>query len=291
MIEGVVTALVTPFSADGQRLDIAAMEKLLQSQAEALVDGVVIGGATGEGATLAKQEYEQLLALALAKLPSSCKVIMGIGVNDTREAVALAKIGREARVSGLMVMSPPYNKPTQDGIVRHVAAVREASGLPIMLYNAPGRTAVNVLPSTVKRMLGEDVVHAVKEASGSVDQIGELLSQVPAGFPVLSGDDSLSLPLYVLGAKGTVSVASNFLPQPVRELYSLSRAGKYLEARELHFRLLPVFKALFVESNPIPVRAAMEILGRIPSGTPRLPLTPALASTRELLQRTLASWF
>ena len=284
-LSGSITALVTPFKGAG--LDEQALERLVRFQIRSGTSGLVPCGSTGEAATLSLEEFRRVVSLTAACARGRVPVIAGVGSNDTAKAVHLARDARDAGADALLVLVPYYNKPTQEGMFRHFEAVAKAAPLPIVAYNIPGRTGVNMSPATLARIAHNiPAVVAVKEAAGSLDQVSEILTLCPKGFTVLSGDDSLTVPMMAVGAKGVVSVLSNVLPREVSRMTAAALRGDFKTAAAMHLRLFPLVKALFVETNPIPVKAAASMLG-FGSETPRLPLTPAAATTRAALR---AAW-
>jgi 4-hydroxy-tetrahydrodipicolinate synthase len=279
---GSITALVTPF--DGRAVDEAALRRLVRFQLLNGTAGLVPCGSTGEAATLHINEYRRVVEVVADEAAGRVPVIAGVGSNDTEKAVVLAKAARDAGADALLVLVPYYNKPTQEGMYRHFGAVAKAVPLPTVAYNIPGRTAVNMAAATLVRIAAAfPNVVAVKEASGSLDQVSETLALAPKGFTVLSGDDSLTVPMMAIGAKGVISVLSNVAPKESAKMVAAALAGDFKAAAAWHLRLLPAMKALFVETNPIPVKAAAEMLG-FGSAEPRLPLTPATAATRAALK-------
>jgi 4-hydroxy-tetrahydrodipicolinate synthase len=284
VFEGTFTALVTPFRAGA--VDEAALRALIERQIEAGVDGVVPCGSTGEAATLSHEEHRRVVELTVEAVRGRVRVLAGTGSNSTRESIELTRHAREAGADGALLISPYYNKPTQEGIVAHYAAVAREGGLPLVVYNIPGRTASNVLPTTIARLAEIDGVVGVKESCGDLAQISRVVALCPEGFRVLSGDDPLTLPIVAVGGHGVISVASNAAPRAVVELVAAARRGDLARARALHLRLLPLFDALFCETNPIPVKAALALLGWIDDEI-RLPLTPLGAANRERLRAVL----
>jgi 4-hydroxy-tetrahydrodipicolinate synthase len=283
---GCWTALATPFSANGA-VDEAALRRLVDAQIRAGVSGLVPCGSTGEAATLTHDEFRRVIELTLAESQGRVPVLAGVSSNATWKAVEVARECETLGVDGLLVLAPYYNKPTQEGLFRHFCAVAVSTSLPIVVYNIPGRTAINIAPQTLARIAKAcPNVVAVKEAAGSLDQVSEILTLAPAGFSVLSGDDSLTLPMMSVGARGVVSVVSNIAPRQTQALCDLFLAGKNREAAALHRKLFPLVKALFVETNPIPVKAALSMLGAC-SDALRLPLTSLSKDRRAALRAEL----
>jgi 4-hydroxy-tetrahydrodipicolinate synthase len=285
---GSYVALVTPFARSGA-LDEAALRRLVRSHLRAGTAGLVPCGSTGEAATLSHEEYRRVISLTLEESRGLLPVIAGVGTNATSKAVEMAREAESLGADALLVLSPYYNKPTPEGLFQHFRAVARNTRLPVIVYNIPGRTAVNILPRTLLRIAADcPNVVAVKEASGDIDQVSEIVAGAPRGFAVLSGDDSLTVPMMAVGAVGIVSVAANVAPKETAAMCAAALAGDFKKARGLHLRLFPLIKALFVETNPIPVKAALEMMG-LCSGRPRLPLTALTAANRSLLRRKLAA--
>ena len=284
MFQGVLTALVMPFR--NGVLDEGALERLVETQIEAGVDGLVPCGSTGESATLSHAEHKRVVEVVVVAARGQVPVVAGTGSNNTREAVELTQHARDAGADGALMISPYYNKPTQAGIVAHYETVARETGLPLIVYNIPGRTASNILPETLGRLAEVPEIVGVKEACGDIDQIARVIACCPTDFDVLSGDDSYTLPLLALGGSGVISTSSNVAPVEMRDLVRAFRDGDLARARELHYRLLPLFGVLFCETNPIPVKTALHLMGRM-SDEIRLPLTPLGEQNRERLQVTL----
>jgi 4-hydroxy-tetrahydrodipicolinate synthase len=284
---GCGTALVTPFTSAGA-VDEAAVRRLAKRQVDAGVHFLVPCGTTGEAPTLSAAERRRVVELVVDEVKGRVPVLAGAGGYDTREVAESAREMQAAGASGLLSVTPYYNKPTPEGLYRHYQAIAEATPLPIVVYNVPGRTGCNVDPATLSRLATIPHVVAVKEASGNMTQICEVLKAVPSDFVVLSGDDALTLPAMAVGARGIVSVASNELPSEMAQLVEAAENGDFAFAREIHARLLPLMLANFSESNPIPVKAVMAQMGLLEEHY-RLPMVPARAETREKLKRVLAS--
>jgi 4-hydroxy-tetrahydrodipicolinate synthase len=284
---GVGTALVTPFTSSGA-VDEDAVRRLARRQVEAGVHFLVPVGTTGEAPTLTPPERRRVVELVVAEARGKVPVLAGAGGYDTREVVEAARAMQEAGADGLLSVTPYYNKPTPDGLVRHYEAVAQATPLPVVVYNVPGRTGCNVEPRTLSRLAAIPNVAGVKEASGNMAQICDALQSVPAGFLVLSGDDALTLPAMAVGARGIISVASNECPAEMARMVEAAERNDFAAAREVHARLLPLMLANFAESNPIPVKAAMARMGLLEESY-RLPMVPPRAETRERLRRVLAA--
>jgi 4-hydroxy-tetrahydrodipicolinate synthase len=284
MFEGILTALVTPFR--GGEVDEKTLRELVEIQIDAGVTGLVPCGSTGESATLSHAEHRRVVEMVIDAAAGRVAVVAGTGSNSTREAIELTRHAREAGADGALLLSPYYNKPTQEGIYDHYAAIAQEVGLPLVIYNIPGRTASNIAPETIGRLAALDAVVGIKEACGDIDQIAHVVACTPDDFSVLSGDDSFTLPLLAVGGKGCISTCSNVVPSEMCALVSEWNAGHVARAREIHYQLLPIFDAIFCETNPIPLKAALEMMGRI-DGEIRLPLTPITAANRERLQMVL----
>jgi 4-hydroxy-tetrahydrodipicolinate synthase len=285
MFRGTFTALVTPFRDGG--IDVSAFEKLIETQIVAGITGIVAIGTTGESPTLSHDEREQVIRLVVAKANKRCVVLAGTGSNSTEHAIADTTTAEKLGVDAALLVAPYYNKPSQEGLFRHFKAIANATSLPIMLYNIPGRCSVDILPETVARLAGacRNIV-CIKEASGSVERVGELRRRLPEEFTILSGDDSLTLPFMAVGAAGVVSVASNLFPSEVCALVRTCESGDLKSAARLHRKLLPLFKDLFIEPNPVPVKAALGWRGAM-SGEVRLPLCEMSEANQARLRKTL----
>lgn len=285
-LEGSYVALVTPFDASG-RLDEDAYRHLIRRQLKAGTRGLVPCGSTGEASTLLHEEYRRAIEIACDESRGEVPVIAGVGTNATWKAVESAREAESLGADALLVLAPYYNKPTQEGIYQHFRAVARESRLPIVVYNIPGRTGVNILPKTLARLAKDfPTITAVKEAAGSLDQVSEILTLTKPGFTVLSGDDSLTLPMMAVGAKGVVSVVANVAPKQTQALCAAALKGDHKRAAALHLKLYPLIKSLFVETNPIPVKAALSMMG-LCRPEPRLPLTPLSAENRPALKKAL----
>ncbi|HEX4697716.1 MAG TPA: 4-hydroxy-tetrahydrodipicolinate synthase [Candidatus Udaeobacter sp.] len=285
MFRGTFTALVTPFR-DGD-VDISAFQQLIEAQVAAGITGIVAIGTTGESPTLSHDEREKLIRIAVATANKRCAVIAGTGSNATQHAVADTKAAENLGCDGALLVAPYYNKPSQEGLFRHFKTIADATSLPIILYNIPGRCGVDIVPDTVVR-LAKDCgnIVSIKEASGSVERVSELRRRLPEPFSILSGDDSLTLPFMAVGAAGVVSVASNLFPTEVCALISACESGDLKSAEQLHRNLLPTFKDLFIEPNPVPVKTALAWRG-VMSGAVRLPLCEMTESNQARLRKTL----
>lgn len=271
MFTGALSAIVTPFS-DGA-VDEVALRDLIEWQIGAGVQGIVPCGSTGESATLSHAEHEQVIKIAIEQARKRVPVVAGTGSNSTAEAIRLTAAAREMGADGALLISPYYNKPTQEGIYKHYKMIAQSVDLPLIMYNIPGRTGSNIMPETMARLCEVRNIVAVKEASGSMDQISDIRRLCGERLTILSGDDSLTLPLIALGAKGVISVITNIMPREMRDMVAAALANNYTSARELHYRMLPLMRALFIETNPIPIKHAMSLLKKC-SPEVRMPLTP-----------------
>ena len=286
-LRGCATALVTPFTADGS-VDEKRLRELIEYQIAGNVRMLVPCGTTGESVTMTEEENKLVIRTTVEVARGRAKVIAGTGSNSTAVTIQRSKAARVLGVDGVLTVAPYYNKPTQDGLYAHFRAIAEAvDGLPVVIYNVPSRTSSNIAPETTLR-LARDVenIVAVKEASGNLSQIMEILRSRPEGFRVISGDDSLTLALIALGGEGLISVASNEAPALMSQLNDLALAGNWEDARRLHYRLLPLMEANFIESSPGPVKAAMALMDLLEENL-RLPLVPVQEKTRARLRDVL----
>ena len=282
---GALTALVTPFHEDG-RIDVEALDRLARWQIDSGIDGLVPCGTTGEGATLRPEEHAQVIEIVARAVAGRVPVIAGCGTNDTRTTIEGAQRAAAAGATALLVVTPYYNKPNRSGMIAHFAAVAEAVPLPVIAYNVPGRTGQNLPAELTLRLAEIPGVAGVKEAAGNLEQLAAIVASRPDGFAVLSGDDTLAFPGVALGADGLISVVSNEAPDLTAALIRAARSGDLPEARRLHYRLLPLMQANFLESNPVPVKTAMALLGRC-GDTVRAPLGPPEGGTRRRLAEVL----
>ncbi|OGS07982.1 MAG: 4-hydroxy-tetrahydrodipicolinate synthase [Elusimicrobia bacterium RIFOXYA12_FULL_51_18] len=284
-LKGCFTAVITPFK-DGKP-DLDAFRKLVRAQIKAGVSGLVPCGSTGEAATLTPEEYGDVIKTAVEEANGKVPVMPGVGTNSTAKSAEMLKKVEKLGVDGALVIVPYYNKPTQDGMIAHFSELAKAAPLPLTLYNIPGRTGVNMLPATVlalRKKFGNIV--GIKEASGSLDQVSEIVNGADKDFAVMCGDDSLTLPMMSVGARGVISVVSNVAPKEMVRMCELFVKGGIGDAKKLHHRLFCLIKALFVETNPIPVKYAMHLLGYCAPDM-RLPLTPLSEKHRDPLKKAL----
>ena len=268
---GVYTALVTPFTPTGE-VDWESFERLIKIQISAKVSGIVSCGTTGESPTISKEDKKKLISLACTLVRGSdVQVIAGTGSNNTAESVELTQYAKDAGANACLIVNPYYNRPSQAGLIAHVKEIAKV-GLPIVLYNIPGRSGVNMTVDTVVKLATtEPMVRAIKDATGGVDAAAELACVCP-GLTVLSGDDGLTLPFMSVGARGVISVVSNIAPKPLVEMVALALKNDFVKARVIHQKLLPLVKSLFIETNPTPTKHALKSLSLIPSDAVRLPL-------------------
>lgn len=285
MFTGCATALVTPFKSNGD-LDEEGLRQLVAFQESEGVDAIVPCGTTGESATLTHKEHIRVIEIVRDEAKRA-HVIAGAGSNATHEAIHLTRAAKDLGVDAVLSISPYYNKPTQKGLYSHYEAIEKAVDIPVIVYNVPGRTGSNINASTIARLAQLPNIVGVKEASGNMAQIMAILAEVDADFDVISGDDALTFPLMTMGAKGVISATSNVVPGLMADMTHAARDGDWKKAREIHFRLLPLFTNLFVETNPIPAKTALRLLGK-PGGSLRLPLTEMEPANLEILRKTLS---
>ncbi len=282
MFTGAYTALITPFDAAGA-VDYAALRRLIELQVEGGIDGIVPVGTTGESPTLEMDEHMEVVRVAVEASAGRLKVVAGTGGNSTAEALELTRAAKDAGADGTLQVTPYYNKPTQTGLIRHFEAVADV-GLPVVLYNVPGRASCEIAIDTIKALAGHPHVVSVKEAAGSVDRVSKI--KAVCDLEVLSGDDSLTLPMMSVGAVGVISVASNIAPKAVADLVHAAAAGRWDEARALHYRYYRLFTDIFLETNPIPIKAAAGMMG-LAEPNYRLPLCEMSAPAQAKLRETL----
>lgn len=284
MFTGSLVAIVTPFRKG--KVDEQALAELIEWQIGKGTNGIVPCGTTGESATLSHDEHNRVIELTVEVVNRRVPVIAGTGSNSTEEAIALTKHAKQAGADGALLITPYYNKPTQEGLYRHYQAVAEAVDLPLVLYNIPGRTGVNMLPTTIARLAAIKTIVGVKEGSGSVQQASDVVQLCGDRLTVLAGDDSLTLPMMAVGGQGVITVTANIMPAEMAELVKAFADGRVADARRIHFTLSPLFAALFFETNPIPVKEALGMMGKIDPEL-RLPLCPMAQDTRDKLARAL----
>jgi 4-hydroxy-tetrahydrodipicolinate synthase len=285
MFTGCGTALVTPFKQD-LTLDEPTLRKLVRRQIEAGINFLVPCGTTGESPTLTRAEHLRVVEIALEEATGKVPVLAGAGGYNTHEVIELAREIERMGADGILSVTPYYNKPTQEGLYQHYKAIASAIRLPIVVYSVQGRTGVNVEPATLARLAQIDNIVGVKEASGNIGQMANVIQEVPAGFTVLSGDDAITIPLIALGGRGVISVASNEIPAEMTQLAQAALKGDFEAARAIQRRLLPLMNVNFVESNPIPVKAAMAHLGLLEL-VYRLPMCPPTDASRAKIEKAL----
>ena len=284
MFTGSLVAIVTPFRKG--KVDERALADLIEWQITKGTNGIVPCGTTGESATLSHDEHNRVIELTVEVARRRVPVVAGTGSNSTDEAIALTKHAKQAGADGSLLITPYYNKPTQEGLYRHYRAVAEAVDLPLVLYNIPGRTGVNMLPTTIARLTALPTIVGVKEGSGSVQQASDIVQMCGDRLTVLAGDDALTLPMMAVGGKGVITVTANIVPAEMAGFVKAFAEGKIEDARRIHFKLSPLFAALFFETNPIPVKEALSMMGKIDPEL-RLPLCPMAQDTREKLIQAL----
>jgi 4-hydroxy-tetrahydrodipicolinate synthase len=284
--KGTITAIVTPFKQD-LSIDFDAFERLVNFQIENKVDGIVVCGSTGESATLSHKERLALIIKAVEISNGKVPIIAGTGTNDTKATIELSLVAKEEGADALLLVAPYYNKPTQLGILQHYLAVSEQVDIPQIIYNVPGRTGVNINADTQIEIAKQcENVVATKEASGNIEQIMKVIKHSPRNFVVLSGDDATTLPLIAAGAKGVVSVFSNYAPAQLVELVQLALKGNFKAARNIHYKYLKLMDLSFIESNPVPAKAILSLMGII-EGHVRLPLVPLSKNNLMIIQKEL----
>ncbi|MCK4491196.1 MAG: 4-hydroxy-tetrahydrodipicolinate synthase [Candidatus Altiarchaeales archaeon] len=282
--KGLFTAIITPFK--GGVLDEDGLRANIDFQVENGVEGVVPVGTTGESATLSGEEHKKVVEITVDQVNGRAAVLAGTGSNNTMEALRYTEHARDVGADGALMITPYYNKPTQEGVYQHYKKIAEAVDIPIILYTVPGRTNVNIEPETTRRLSKIPNIVGIKDASGDLDQIMRVVGDCGSEFSVISGEDYLTYPIIALGGKGVISVTSNVAPEMMREFVSAALDGGWSKARDLHYRLYPLFKVLFIETNPSPAKAAMNMMG-LASGEPRLPLVPVTRDSEVEIRRVL----
>jgi len=287
MFKGAIVAIVTPFK-DGA-VDEEALRELIEFQIENGTDGIVPCGTTGESATMSHEEHDRVVEITVDAVKKRVPVIAGAGSNSTKEAIRLTKHAYEAGADGALLVTPYYNKPTQEGLYQHYKAVAEAAPIPIIPYNVPGRTSVNLLPETVARLSKISNIVGIKEATGDLKQVSKVVELCGDDFDVLSGDDFTVLPLLAVGGKGVISVISNIIPGDMAAMIDAFEAGDLEKARELHYRMNPIMEGCFLETNPIPVKTALAMMGKITLEL-RLPLYKMTDATYQKLTKIVTDY-
>ncbi len=285
MFSGCLVALVTPFSGDA--VDYKKLSELVQFHLEQGTDGIVPVGTTGESPTLSHEEHREVIEFVVKEVGRKVPVVAGTGSNSTAEALELTRFAKKVGADGTLIITPYYNKPTQEGMYLHFKRIADEVDIPIVLYNVPGRTGVSISPETVARLAELKNIVAIKEASGSVDQASNIRSL--SDITLLSGDDSMTLALLSVGGKGVISVVANLVPKDMKAMIEAFSGGDVQRAAELHIRLFPLCRAMFIETNPIPVKTAMKLLGRL-NGQLRLPLSPMSHANEEKLSKVLQNY-
>ncbi len=287
-LKGVYTALATPFK--NGKVDEDALRNLIEFQLKEGVDGFVPCGTTGEAPTLSYEEHERVIELTVKYAKGSVPVVAGTGSNSTKEAIELTEGAKRLGADACLLTTPYYNKPTQEGLYRHYKEIAEAVDIPLVLYNIPGRTGINMAPETIKKVAEIPNVIGIKEASGSLVQVSEIYRLTGGSFTILSGDDNIFLPMMSVGAVGVISVVSNIMPKELKELYRVFLVEKDIgKARDIHTRLMPLFQGMFIETNPIPIKEALYYMGMIEKEL-RLPLCPLSDANSNYLKGLLKGY-
>jgi 4-hydroxy-tetrahydrodipicolinate synthase len=285
MFKGVITALVTPLRDD--RVDEEALRRLVDEQIAAGIDGLVPVGTTGESPTLTNEEHIRVVEIVVQQAKKRVPVIAGTGANSTKEAIELTLAAKAVGADATLQVTPYYNKPTQDGLYRHFKTIAEATSLPTVVYNVPGRTGCDLLPDTIARLCDVPLVVGVKEATGNLQRAAQIIARVGDRMAMLSGDDATAMPFYAVGGHGCISVVSNVAPADMAAMWDAAAAGDWQRSRALHYKLFPLSEGLFIEANPIPVKAALAMLGKIADEI-RPPLYPMTGANREKVRKILA---
>jgi len=285
---GAFVAIVTPF-IDG-KLDEQGLKDLIEFQIAGGTHGIVPCGTTGESATMSHAEHRRVVELTVKTVAGRVPVLAGTGSNSTSESIELTRAAKEAGADGALLITPYYNKPSQEGLFQHFKAVAEAVDIPIILYNVPSRTAVNMLPETVARCAQIANIVGVKEATADLNQISQVIRLCPKGFAVMSGDDFTSMPTVMIGGTGVISVTSNVAPKDMSAMMDAALAGDIARAQELHYKLLPLMQAMFIDTNPVPAKTALMMMGKIKSGLPRLPLYKMNEANDDKLKKVIAAY-
>ena len=286
MFRGALTAIVTPFRENGA-IDEEALRRLVEFQIKNKIDGIVPCGTTGESPTLDYGEHDRAIEIVIEAANGKVPVIAGTGSNSAEEAIEMTKHAADAGADASMQVCPYYNKPTQEGLFRHFSAIAKSVDIPIIIYNIQGRTSVNIETSTLARLAKKHSnIIGVKEGSGNLAQMMDVINELPKNFDVLSGDDNFTLPLMALGGKGVISVASNIIPREMHDLCEYASKRNFEKARQMHYKLLPLFKGIFIETNPIPIKAALAMKGMIKESY-RLPMCEMKSENREKLRKIL----
>ncbi|MCX5864429.1 MAG: 4-hydroxy-tetrahydrodipicolinate synthase [Deltaproteobacteria bacterium] len=285
---GAFVAIVTPF-IDG-KLDEQGLKDLIEFQIAGGTHGIVPCGTTGESATMSHAEHRRVVELTVKTVAGRVPVLAGTGSNSTSESIELTRAAKEAGADGALMITPYYNKPSQEGLYQHFKAVAEAVDIPIILYNVPSRTSVNMLPETVARCAQIANIVGIKEATADLNQISQVIRLCPKDFVVMSGDDFTSMPTVMIGGTGVISVTSNVAPKDMAAMMDAALAGDIAKAQELHYKLLPLMQAMFIDTNPVPAKTALAMMGKIKSGLPRLPLYKMNDANNEKLKKVITAY-
>lgn len=285
---GAFVAIVTPF-IDG-KLDEQGLKDLIEFQIAGGTHGIVPCGTTGESATMSHEEHRRVVELTVKTVAGRVPVLAGTGSNSTSESIELTRAAKDAGADGALMITPYYNKPSQEGLYQHFKAVAEAVDIPIILYNVPSRTAVNMLPDTVARCAQIANIVGIKEATADLNQISQVIRLCPKDFAVMSGDDFTSMPTVMIGGTGVISVTSNVAPKDMATMMDAALAGNIAKAKELHYKLLPLMQAMFIDTNPVPAKTTLAMMGKIKSGLPRLPLYKMNEATEEKLKKVITAY-
>ena len=285
---GAFVAIVTPMT--NGRIDEQGLKDLIEFQIAGGTHGIVPCGTTGESATMSHEEHHRVVELTIKTVAGRVPVLAGTGSNSTAESIELTRHAKEAGADGALMITPYYNKPSQEGLYQHFKAVAEAVDIPIILYNVPGRTSVNMLPETVARCAEIANIVGIKEATGNLAQISDVIRLCPEDFAVLSGDDPTCMATVAIGGTGVISVTSNVAPKEMAQMMDAALAGDFAKARALHYKLFPLMQAMFYDTNPVPAKAALAMMGKIKSGQVRLPLAELSAATSDRLKASLSAY-
>ena len=286
--QGAYVAIVTPFKDN--EVDVDGLKRLIEFQIEGGTHGIVPCGTTGESATLSHEEHHLVVEETIKAVRGRVPVMAGTGSNSTTETIDLTRHAKKAGAAGCLIITPYYNKPSQEGLYQHFKAVAKAVDIPIIMYNVPSRTGVNMLPATVARCAAIPNIVGIKEATGDLTQISEVIRLCPKDFIVLSGDDFTALATTAIGGRGVISVTSNVAPRDMAKMMDAALAGRLDEARALHYKMVPLMQAMFFETNPVPAKTSLELMGRIGSGAPRLPLWGMGAANLDKLKAALTEY-
>ncbi len=286
--KGAFVAIVTPFT-DG-KIDEQELIDLIEFQIAGGTHGIVACGTTGESATMSHEEHHRVVELTIKTVNGRVPVVAGSGSNSTSESIALTGHAKEAGADGALVITPYYNKPSQEGLYRHFKAVAEAVDIPIILYNVPSRTGVNMLPATVARCARIPNIVGIKEATGDLNQVSEVIRLCPDDFTVLSGDDFTALATVAIGGKGVISVTSNVAPADMAGMMEAALADDMAKARELHYKLFPLIQAMFIDTNPVPAKTTLALMGKIKGANPRMPICEMSAETVEKMKQVISAY-